>query len=204
MYKLYDSINEYNEKERKIKKRECNIISQLLKENEYLRKIMFIEKEPININNINDNKFDFLKKDLENKKKKRISKIEEEIKLLVESDKEIIKPNIKSIDKKPEYNEKKMGKIKEDDIIKAASYRTKNRYPTLSYYYYKSGGSIWRSSQNKAGIINSRNNYDEKVLESIGQLSKINVLNKLIIFDARPYLSAYANKLKGAGFENMF
>ena len=94
-------------------------------------------------------------------------------------------------------------KIKEDDIIKAASYRTKNRYPTLSYYYYKSGGSIWRSSQNKAGIINSRNNYDEKVLESIGQLSKINVLNKLIIFDARPYLSAYANKLKGAGFENI-
>ena len=96
LFKLYDSINEYNEKERKIKKRECNIISQLLKENEYLRKIMFIEKEPININDIKDNKFDFLKKDLENKKKKRISKIEEEIKLLVESDKEIIKPNIKS------------------------------------------------------------------------------------------------------------
>ena len=94
-------------------------------------------------------------------------------------------------------------KITEDDIIKAASYRTKNRYPTLSYYYSKSTGSIWRSSQNKAGIINSRNNYDEKVLESISQLSKINVKNKLIIFDARPYFSAYANKLKGAGFENI-
>jgi myotubularin-related protein 1/2 len=94
-------------------------------------------------------------------------------------------------------------KITEDDIIKAASYRTKNRYPTLSYYYNKSSGSIWRSSQNKAGIINSRNNYDEKVLESIAQLSKINVKNKLIIFDARPFLSAYANKLKGAGFENI-
>lgn len=90
-----------------------------------------------------------------------------------------------------------------DDIFKeAAQYRTKCRFPTLVYYNRKTNGSIWRSSQNKAGLTNSRCHLDEKILNCIADIS-LNNKKKLIIYDARPMLSAYANRLKGAGFENV-
>ena len=92
--------------------------------------------------------------------------------------------------------------IDDEDIKAAALYRTKSRFPALAYYNRKSHGSIWRSSQNKAGIMNGRNNLDEKILNSISEISS-EEKNKLIIYDARPMISAYANRLKGAGFENI-
>ena len=92
--------------------------------------------------------------------------------------------------------------IDDEDIKAAALYRTKSRFPALAYYNRKSHGSIWRSSQNKAGIMNGRNSLDEKILNSISEISS-EEKNKLIIYDARPMISAYANLLKGAGFENI-
>lgn len=90
-----------------------------------------------------------------------------------------------------------------DEIFKeAALYRTKCRFPALVYYNRKTNGSIWRSSQNKAGLTNSRCHLDEKILNCIADIS-LNIKKKLIIYDARPMLSAYANRLKGAGFENV-
>ena len=91
--------------------------------------------------------------------------------------------------------------IDDEDIKAAALYRTKSRFPALAYYNRKSHGSIWRSSQNKAGIMNGRNNLDEKILNSISEISSEE--KKLIIYDARPMISAYANRLRGAGFENI-
>ena len=87
-----------------------------------------------------------------------------------------------------------------NDIINASNYRMKNRFQTLCYYDKKSKGSIWRSSQNKIGITGARNLNDEKIFKGI---KKLNENKELYIFDARPYLSALANRIKGGGFENI-
>jgi len=84
--------------------------------------------------------------------------------------------------------------ISDQELRDASIYRTKNRLPTLSYYYNpqekKNFGSLWRSSQNKSGLTQSRNAQDEKLLKCMGELG-----NKLIIYDARPYLAALANRV---------
>ena len=86
-----------------------------------------------------------------------------------------------------------------NDIINSSNYRIKNRFQTLCYYDKKSKGSMWRSSQNKMSITGVRNLNDEKMFKGI---KKLNENKELYIFDARPYLSALANRIKGGGFEN--
>lgn len=98
----------------------------------------------------------------------------------------------------------------DDELKEASNYRTKNRLPVMSYYYKgnrdkdpnglsKGVPCIWRSSQNKGGLIGTnRSNTDEKLLDCIMSLCA-----KLYIFDARPYINALANRLNGGGFENM-
>ena len=84
--------------------------------------------------------------------------------------------------------------LSDSEIRDASNYRTKNRLPTLSYFYNPNNkklvGSIWRSSQNKSGLTQSRSATDEKLLKAIGDLG-----NKLVIYDARPYLAALANRV---------
>ena len=85
----------------------------------------------------------------------------------------------------------------DEDIKKCGTYRTKERFPALTYRYKKNGKCIWRSSQTKSGI-KGKNNKDVILLTKIAEGSK-----KLIVFDARPLLNAWANKLKGAGYEDI-
>ena len=92
------------------------------------------------------------------------------------------------------------GKLSDPYLKASAAFRTKNRVPTLSYFHNNNRGSIWRSSQTKVGLTNQRNEYDEELLHC---MKRISLNERICIFDARPYLSAYANKLKGAGFENI-
>ena len=87
--------------------------------------------------------------------------------------------------------------MSDKDIVKSADFRTKNRMPTLTYRYKKNKCCIWRSSQTKGGFSGGINESDVKLLTQIADTKK------LFIYDARPYLAAYANKLKGAGFENI-
>lgn len=75
----------------------------------------------------------------------------------------------------------------------SAKFRTKRRFPALSYYYKKNGTSLWRSSQNKGGIT-SRSVQDENMLLKIG-LTNSNS-KEVIIYDARSKISAMANKIK--------
>ena len=84
----------------------------------------------------------------------------------------------------------------DDDIKKCSAFRTKERFPALTYRYKKNGKCIWRSSQTKSGI-KGKTNKDVILLTKIAEGSK-----KLYVFDARPLLNAWANKLKGAGFED--
>jgi myotubularin-related protein 1/2 len=84
--------------------------------------------------------------------------------------------------------------LQDNEIKEASLFRSKNRLPTLSYYYNPNGkkifGSLWRSSQNKPGLTNNRSPSDERLLKAIGDLG-----NKLYVYDARPYLAAQANKV---------
>ena len=87
--------------------------------------------------------------------------------------------------------------LNEEDIMKCAQYRTKKRLPVLTYFYKKNGCSIWRSSQPKPKFGLKTSEKDAELLK------KISGIKNLKIFDARPKLNAYANSLKGAGFENI-
>jgi myotubularin-related protein 6/7/8 len=83
----------------------------------------------------------------------------------------------------------------EEELRDASNYRTKHRFPAFSYLYKhptktNSYPSIWRSSQTKSGLTQNRSNGDEKLLRTIGALS-----DKLIIYDARPYINALANRV---------
>ena len=81
-----------------------------------------------------------------------------------------------------------------EDIKTCANFRTKKRLPVLTYRH-KNGICIWRCSQAKSGF-NGKNEKD------ILLLTKIADNKKLMIYDCRPKLNAWANKLKGAGYEN--
>ena len=85
--------------------------------------------------------------------------------------------------------------MSDEELKESANFRTKNRVPTLTYRYHN-GCCICRSSQTKSGF-NSSNKYD------IDLISRISDGTKLKVYDARPYINAMANKLKGAGFENV-
>ena len=59
--------------------------------------------------------------------------------------------------------------------------------------------TIWRSAQNKGGIMGSKKNDDDiNLIKSIKDMSK-----NLFIYDCRPKLNAMANRLNGGGYENM-
>ena len=97
-------------------------------------------------------------------------------------------------------------KISDDTVKKAAEYRTKKRVPTLSYYFdnRKNGinsdliSGIWRSSQSKSGFLGSKNKEDINLINEIKNLG-----NNFFIYDARPYINAASNKVKGGGFEDV-
>ena len=93
-----------------------------------------------------------------------------------------------------------VGSISDNNLQESAQFRTKQRLPVLSYYYYNSRGTIWRSSQPKTGLSGNRNVFDEELLNKIIEIGNS---KKLYIYDCRPYLAAMANKLKGAGYENV-
>lgn len=86
--------------------------------------------------------------------------------------------------------------VEDNTIIECSTFRTKSRFPTLSYVNKKYKGSLWRSSQPKSGLTNNRNTADEIVIKSIASIT-----NKFIVYDARPYLSAMGNRVKGGGSE---
>ena len=93
-----------------------------------------------------------------------------------------------------------VGEITDSDYKCSSEFRTKNRLPALAYFHPYTKGTIWRSAQTKSGLTGNRNRFDEDLLLGI---AKISDSKKAYIYDCRPYLSAMANKLKGAGFENV-
>ena len=95
----------------------------------------------------------------------------------------------------------------------SASFRAKNRFPTLSWRNPHSCCTISRSSQPLPGISQARSHKDEGLLHLIAAASTSlssssacspDVARKLfVIIDARPLLNAAANQVNGKGFENV-
>ena len=96
--------------------------------------------------------------------------------------------------------------INDKQLQQAALYRTKGRLPIMAYYYMgnidensKYVPTIWRSAQNKGGLMGSKKNENDiNLIKSIQNMSK-----NLFIYDCRPKLNAMANRLNGGGYENM-
>ena len=97
--------------------------------------------------------------------------------------------------------------ITDDELRQSSSYRTKGRLPIFSYYYNGNRDknikqrtpSIWRSAQNKRGIIGNKTSAsDIKLLNIISKMG-----GKLYIYDCRPKLNALVNRVNGGGYENV-
>jgi len=102
----------------------------------------------------------------------------------------------------------------DEDIEECSKFRTKERFPVMSYYWKKNGTSIWRSSQPKEGLWGNVSKLDQKMIQSIiltlpNKESNIKLKDEkrreaqLHIYDARPKISAIGNKLMGSGYENI-
>ncbi|KAG7812368.1 hypothetical protein KL921_001600 [Ogataea angusta] len=92
--------------------------------------------------------------------------------------------------------------ISDTILAHSVSFRSKNRFPALTYYYAKNGACIVRSAQPLTGIKQNRSLQDEKLLTEIfatnGRQSTAN-----LIVDARPMTNAMAQAALGAGTEVM-
>ena len=99
-------------------------------------------------------------------------------------------------------------KITESNINSGAKFRTSERFPAISYYYNVKKSVLSRGSQVKSGFFANRCAEDELLLQLIGNPNyKKSIFNEkdinVKIFDARPYLKAFANKVNGKGYENI-
>ena len=92
--------------------------------------------------------------------------------------------------------------ISDNELIQQTKFRLKGRVTgNLSVIYYNelalcwinndTKRSLWRCAQPSTGLMNYNCEADQKILEQINYSSNEN----LVIFDARPYISALANKV---------
>lgn len=103
-------------------------------------------------------------------------------------------------------------KMVSDIILSHASkYRSKNRIPTLCYFYKKTNSSISRCSQPLPGITKQRSLQDETLVKTLFQCSNNDseqlkykpILQKHgLIVDARPMANAIAQIALGGGTES--
>ncbi|CAI2384432.1 unnamed protein product [Moneuplotes crassus] len=89
--------------------------------------------------------------------------------------------------------------ISHGEAVSAFEFRSKKRFPALSYYYKKKKTSLWRCAQPLVGFFNSRNDDDEKLFKAIADSCPYN--QGLLIVDARSYVMANGNRIKGGGTE---
>ncbi|KAM5181843.1 phosphatidylinositol-3,5-bisphosphate 3-phosphatase MTMR6 [Mantella aurantiaca] len=84
-------------------------------------------------------------------------------------------------------------------IVGSSKFRSKGRFPVLSYYHQETQAAICRCSQPLSGF-SARCLEDEHMLQSI---SKANLgCKSMYVMDTRPKLNAMANRAAGKGYEN--
>ncbi|MCI4391626.1 hypothetical protein PGIGA_G00136740 [Pangasianodon gigas] len=84
-------------------------------------------------------------------------------------------------------------------IVGSSKFRSKGRFPVLTYFYQEKKAAVCRCSQPLSGF-SARCLEDEHMLQSI---SKANHNNRFVyVMDTRPKLNALANRAAGKGYEN--
>ena len=87
--------------------------------------------------------------------------------------------------------------FKEKDLYELSSFRSKKRFPVLTYYYSKNKTSIFRSSQCLSGLTSKTSNLEILYFKYITDKKQ-----KLKMYDLRSKTAAVANKLKGGGSDD--
>uniref|UniRef100_A0A8C9TYT2 Myotubularin related protein 6 n=1 Tax=Scleropages formosus TaxID=113540 RepID=A0A8C9TYT2_SCLFO len=84
-------------------------------------------------------------------------------------------------------------------IVGSSKFRSKGRFPALTYFYQEKKAAVCRCSQPLSGF-SARCLEDEHMLQAI---SKANPNSRYIyVMDTRPKLNALANRAAGKGYEN--
>lgn len=84
-------------------------------------------------------------------------------------------------------------------IVGSSKFRSKGRFPVLTYFYQEKKAAVCRCSQPLSGF-SARCLEDEHLLQAI---SKANHNSRFIyVMDTRPKLNALANRAAGKGYEN--
>ncbi|KAG5519335.1 hypothetical protein PMAC_001960 [Pneumocystis sp. 'macacae'] len=104
-------------------------------------------------------------------------------------------------------------KISDSVIRYASKFRSKGRFPVLTYIHSINNCSITRSSQPMVGIKQNRSLQDEYLVSAIFETTAIQDISQMkknfklygnnIVVDARPTANAMVNVAIGAGTENM-
>ncbi|XP_028932179.1 myotubularin-related protein 7 isoform X2 [Ornithorhynchus anatinus] len=84
-------------------------------------------------------------------------------------------------------------------IVGSSKFRSRRRFPALSYYCKENQATICRSSQPLSGF-SARCLEDEQVLQAIRKANPGS--DFLYVVDTRPKLNAMANRAAGKGYEN--
>uniref|UniRef100_A0A8D3C570 Myotubularin related protein 7a n=1 Tax=Scophthalmus maximus TaxID=52904 RepID=A0A8D3C570_SCOMX len=84
-------------------------------------------------------------------------------------------------------------------IVGSSKFRSRGRFPTLSYYSKDNHAAICRSSQPLSGF-SARCLEDEQMLEAILRSNPRS--DFMYVVDTRPKLNAIANRAAGKGYEN--
>ncbi|OCT67441.1 myotubularin-related protein 8 [Xenopus laevis] len=87
----------------------------------------------------------------------------------------------------------------EATILGSSKFRSRGRFPVLSYYFKDNNAVICRCSQPLSGF-STRCEEDEKMLETIGKANPGSPF--MYVVDTRPKLNAMANRAAGKGYEN--
>lgn len=85
-------------------------------------------------------------------------------------------------------------------VAGSAQFRSKGRFPALSYYHKSTKAAICRCAQPLAGL-NTRSSEDEQMLEAIVKSNPAST--DMYIIDTRPKINAMANRAAGKGYENV-
>uniref|UniRef100_A0A2H6NEW5 Myotubularin phosphatase domain-containing protein n=1 Tax=Micrurus carvalhoi TaxID=3147026 RepID=A0A2H6NEW5_9SAUR len=84
-------------------------------------------------------------------------------------------------------------------IVGSSKFRSKGRFPVLSYYHKDNEATICRCSQPLSGF-SARCLEDEHMLQAISKANPNN--HYMYVMDTRPKLNAMANRAAGKGYEN--
>lgn len=88
--------------------------------------------------------------------------------------------------------------VPDEIVLKSMKFRSRGRIAALSWINQQTKCSITRCSQPGKGFGVTRDEGDEILVNKIAEECRGHV----VVFDARPFLNAFGNRIAGKGFES--